>query len=299
MKAAISTLLLFMVLFANGCTQTELSLADQKVVKEDIESFRAMTFNIRYDNPGDGDNAWPHRKEMVAGMIRFHGADIIGLQEALLHQLEDLDELLPEFSRLGIGRDAGGGGEYSAILYRKNRFDVLEKNTFWLSKTPDVVGSAGWDAVLPRIATYARFQDKLTGKTFSLLNTHFDHIGEIARHMSAQLILETIGELAATEPAIVMGDLNTTDQDEPYQVLTENEFAPGRILLDGFYHSEEPHHGPSTTWTGFREIIPERRIDFIFASDEIRQMRHGILSDRMDGRFPSDHLPVVSDILLP
>ena len=299
MKVAISTFLLLTVLYTIGCTQTELSLSEQEEMSDDIESFRVMTFNIRYDNRGDGENAWPHRKEMVAGMIRFHGADIIGLQEALLHQLEDLDELLPEFSRVGVGRDANGGGEYSAILYREHRFDLLDKRTFWLSQTPDVVGSAGWDAVLPRIATYARFQDNVTGKSFSLMNTHFDHIGEIARLKSAEFILNTIGDLAERESAIVMGDLHTTDKDEPYHVLTENEFVQGRILLDGFYHSEEPHHGPATTWTGFQEIIPDRRIDFIFASDDIRQIRHGILSDRIEGRFPSDHLPVVSDVILP
>lgn len=299
MKAVFSMFLLLIVLITNGCTQTELSLTEQKIISDDIDSFRVMTFNIRYDNTGDGENAWPHRKEMVAGMIRFHGVDIIGLQEALLHQLEDLDGLLPGFSWIGVGRNADGDGEYSAILYNEHRFELLDKRTFWLSQTPDVVGSAGWDAALPRIATYARFEDRVTGKSFSFLNTHFDHIGEIARLKSAEFILDTIGDLAESESVIVMGDLNTTDNDEPYRVLSENEFAPGRMLLDGFYHSEEPHHGPATTWTGFREIIPDRRIDFIFASDDIRQVRHGILSDRIDGRFPSDHLPVVSDIILP
>lgn len=299
MKAHFPTPLLFVILLTFGCSQTEVSLNDRGVNAGKNDSFRAMTFNIRYDNSGDGENAWPNRKEMVAGMIRFHGADIVGVQEALLRQLEDLDDLLPGFSRIGVGRDPDGGGEYSAILYKDSRFEVLDQGTFWLSQTPYQVGSAGWDAVLPRIATYGRFEDKYTGRTFTLLNTHFDHIGDIARLKSAELILSTLGELAGSEPVIAMGDLNTTDQDEPYQLLTQSEFANGRMLLDGFYHSEEPHHGPSTTWTGFKSIVPDRRIDFIFVSDEVRQLRHGILSDRMDGRFPSDHLPVVTDILLP
>lgn len=299
MNTRLPVFLLFIFLFSVACTQSKMSLSDQENRQTDLESFRAMTFNIRYDNPGDGENAWPNRQELAAGMIRFHEADIIGLQEALLHQLHDLENLLPEFSRIGVGRDADGGGEFSAILYRTNRFEVLDTQTFWLSNTPDIAGSAGWDAVLPRIATYARFLDKFTENVFIVVNTHFDHIGEIARFNSAQLILDTIGELAEDNPVIVMGDLNTTDRDQPYQVLTNNEFASGRVLLDGYYHSEEPHHGPSSTWNGFQEIIPERRIDFIFASNDARQIRHGILSDRVDGRFPSDHLPVVSDILLP
>lgn len=299
MKDLLLSPLLIVLLLTFGCSHTEGSLNNRSVDAETKSSFRAMTFNIRNDNASDGENAWPHRKEMVAGMIRFHGVDIVGVQEALSRQLEDLDLLLPEFSRIGVGRDADGGGEYSAILYRKSRFEVLDQGTFWLSQTPDQAGSAGWDAVLPRIATYGRFEDKTTGKKFTLLNTHFDHIGEIARIKSSELILSTLGELAGPDPVIAMGDLNTTDQDEPYEHMTQTELADGRRLLDGFYHSEEPHHGPSTTWTGFKSIVPGRRIDFIFASDDVRQLRHGILSDSMGGRFPSDHLPVVTDILLP
>jgi hypothetical protein len=143
---------------------------------------RVMSFNIRLNTPADSANAWPHRKEMVASMMRFHRADLTGVQEALKDQMDDLTKLLPEFGWMGVGRDDGKeAGEYSAIFYLKDRFAVLEQNTFWLSESPEKPGSMGWDAACVRIVTWAKFKDKRMGKAFYHFNTHFDHIGEKAR----------------------------------------------------------------------------------------------------------------------
>jgi len=144
------------------------------------ESINAMSFNIRYNNPGDGENAWPYRKEMVAETIRFHKVDIAGLQEALHGQVKDLEALLPEYGWFGVGRDDGRQeGEYTPVFYLKSRFRILNQSTFWLSENPDKPGK-GWDAACPRIATWGKIEDTLTKTAFFFFNTHLDHVGKIA-----------------------------------------------------------------------------------------------------------------------
>lgn len=253
-------------------------------------SLRVMTYNIRLNLASDGSDAWPHRREMVASVIRFHGADLIGVQEALPDQLRDLDALLPHFGRFGVGRDAQRGGEHSAILYRRRRFEVLQHDTFWLSETPSIAGSKGWDAANQRIVTWGRLHDRGTGAVFIHFNTHFDHVGEVARRESARLLTARIEEIAGNAPVIVTGDFNATPASEPYRLV----LAAG--LRDAFSASRTPHHGPTSTWNAFRAVEPERRIDFVFVRGAVDVLQHGILSDTFDGRFPSDHLPVVAEV---
>jgi len=290
-------LILFMfviAVFQHGCNEAE----NVEEIREDTVPMRAMSFNIRFDNPDDGPDAWPHRKDFVASMFRFHQNDLVGTQEGLINQLEDLDEMLSEFTWVGVGRDAGDErGEFCAIYYRTDRFNLIEDGTFWLSETPDEPGSQGWDAALPRIVTWARLFDKKNDQAFIVFNTHFDHRGEEARRQSSKLILEKIGELAGEDPVIVMGDLNAVEEQDPYKILAEAVRGPFEIeLFDGFYHSKFGHHGPTSTWNAFERIYPDRRIDYIFADPNFRIIQHGILADIRDGRFPSDHLPVVADL---
>lgn len=262
------------------------------------ESIRVMTFNIRFDNPNDGPNAWPHRKEFVASTIRFHQTDIVGTQEGMHHQLTELENLLEKFEWVGVGRDDGDEkGEFSAIFYRSDRFDLLEEGTFWHSTTPDVPGSMGWDTAITRVTTWVRLHDKLNDRSFITFNTHYDHIGEVARKESSNLILQKIYDLSNGDPVLFMGDLNTTEQQEPYKIITDPQRGPVELeLFDGFYHSVHGHHGPTSTWNGFERIFPDRRIDYIFVDSKFRVVQHGILADSRDGKFPSDHLPVVADL---
>lgn len=254
---------------------------------------RVMTFNIRLNLASDAQNAWPHRKAAVASMIRFHGADLVGLQEALPEQLDDLAELLPQFARVGVGRAADRTGEHSAILYRKERFDLLENDTFWLSETPDVPGRKGWDAAYERIVTWAKLRDRRTGTILVHVNTHLDHLGVVARREGTRLLLQRIATIAgagAGAPVVLTGDFNDVPDSDPYRLVT----ASG--LQDALVQSRCPHHGPTSTWNGFREIEPGRRIDFIFVRGIGEVLQHAILSDTFDGRFPSDHLPVLAEI---
>lgn len=267
-----------------------------------LETLKVMTFNIRYPNPADGPNYWPKRKEMVASMIRFHGADLIGVQEAFRSQLDELSEQLPGYAWTGVCRTDGStrpnpDNEFSAIFYRTARFELLEGATFWLSETPGQAGQKGWDAALPRIVTWAKFKDLSTKQVFYHFNTHFDHQGQEARKQSARLLLRKVAEISGPYPAVLTGDFNARPDEAPMRILTDP--SDPLHLLDGIGISETPHHGPDGTWTDSFQTpgVPGQRIDYILVKKGVRVLRHGILAETWYGRLPSDHLPVLAEIL--
>lgn len=260
-----------------------------------------MTFNIKYNEPRDGENAWEFRKEKVADVIRFHKADLVGVQEALIGQLNDLEKLLSDFSWCGVGRDDGKTkGEFSAILFRKNRFRLMETSTFWLSETPETPGSKGWGANYPRVVTWAKFYDKQTKKTFFQFNTHFDHQSEKAREEGSKLLLNKIEKIAGKNLYVVTGDFNFVESEEPYLILTGKELGnsdKGKVTLkDARYESINGHFGGNSSFNSFKELIPDRKIDYVFVKDGVKVLEHGILSDRWNGKWASDHLPVLAEI---
>lgn len=264
-------------------------------------AFNIMTFNIRYPNPDDGFNFWVHRKEMVASMVHYHDADIVGVQEAFRSQLDDLSKLMPGYEWFGLCRtdsttNPSPDNEFSAIFYRKDRFERLDGNTFWLSETPDVPGKKGWDADLPRIVTWIKFKDKRTGKTFFHFNTHFDHRGQKARQESAKLVMQKIKTIAGGNPIVFTGDFNARPTDDPIRILTDKQ-QPDHFL-DGYLITQTPHHGPTGTSTnGFLfPGVQDSRIDYIFVKNKMAVLKHAILSDSWSGRLPSDHLPVIARV---
>ena len=264
------------------------------------QSVTVMSWNIRYNNPGDGLNAWPHRKDWVAEIILENKIDIAGFQEVLVGQFEDLKQRLPDMEAYGVGRDDGkAAGEFSPIFFRRDRFEQVEKSTFWLSPTPEEPGSKGWDAALPRIASWLKLKDRQSGSVFYVVNTHFDHKGSQARTESAGLIVRKLPEEFSEHPVLLTGDFNTTPQTPPYQTLVQADSTGEVPFLDTFQHSIFEPEGPNSTWNGFKEIVPNQRIDFIFTSGSMKVQHLRILTDQRDGRFPSDHLPVVSEIELP
>ena len=300
-------LLVFLVALLPACATApnpapSLAGAPADPGRRTVTPLRVMSFNLRYNNTGDGPNAWPLRKAWVAQLIRFHDADVVGVQEALSGMLADLDTLLPEYSRIGVGRTDGKmSGEYSAILYKRDRLEVLENKTFWLSPTPEAVGSKGWDAALERIATWGRFRDRATGCVYIHLNTHFDHKGEQARQESARLIRERLATIdAAGLPLVMTGDLNSNPTSVGYRILTHDTipgaFAP---LVDAMHASREGHYGPTSSFTGFRAIRPDgNKIDYVLVSPSVEVQKHGILPDNWDNRFPSDHQPVLATVII-
>ncbi len=257
-----------------------------------------ITFNVRYNNPGDSANAWPFRKDFAASQILFHEAQIVGVQEALHGQMIDLLERLPAFRYVGVGRDDGKEkGEYSAIFYDSTRLKLLQTNTFWLSTTPEVPGSKGWDAAITRVVTWAKFRDKKTKKEFYAFNTHFDHIGKEARRESAKLLLQKVNEIGGKNPTVITGDFNSVPSDEPIQVITET--ANPLHLIDSKAVSLKPHYGPTGTFNGFTaKEINDNPIDYIFIKNKVKVLKHATLSQSWKGRFSSDHFPVFASLVI-
>ena len=254
--------------------------------------FNIITYNIRMNTPSDGENAWPLRKEKVAGLLRFHQADIFNVQEALPEQMDDLTGLMPEFDHVGVGRDDGKReGEHMAIFYKKSRFEKLDDGMFWLNETPDKPGF-GWDAACNRTCTWIKLKDKITKKSFYILDTHLDHRGMKAREEGVKLILARIPEINKENlPLIFTGDFNLVKESAPVQEIL-------KIMADARDKSVTPPYGPEGTSGGFAVKAKSRTIDFIFINQKVTVLRHGVLSDSFNMFYPSDHLPVLAEVQL-
>ncbi|WP_106769129.1 endonuclease/exonuclease/phosphatase family protein [Paenibacillus faecalis] len=248
-------------------------------------SITAMTFNLRVDVPADGVNAWPYRKHRAAAVITASSPDIVGTQEGTSAMLQDLDEAMPEYKRIGSGRLGEGnhpGDEHCAIYYKHAELALLEEGQFWLSETSSVPGSKSWDSSLPRICTWARFQKKNHAEIeFYVLNTHFDHIGVIARQKSAQLILKQIDQFRQGKriPIILMGDFNASPDQPEINMLRQQ-------LQDVYTTLSEPVGSTFHDFKGGNEGDP---IDYIFTSQDVSLTEVRIHRNQIDGGYPSDH----------
>ena len=252
-----------------------------------------MTFNIRYDNPEDSLDNWKFRKDRVANAIRFYDADIVGTQEVLHNQLEDLKQRLPGYGVIGVGREDGKEkGEYSALWYRKDRFTLLDSGYFWLSETPEVAGSLGWDGACERIASWAKLQDKVSGRKFFALNTHLDHVGVVARRESISLILDKVNKLSGGLPVIVTGDFNADPDSDVIKHVTDSKnsqhLTDSRQIADIVY-------GPAWSFHDFGKIPYARRplIDYVFVRNGLKVSRYGVLAETENNAFLSDHAPIL------
>ena len=268
--------------------------------KQDAEvtGINVMTFNIRYDNPEDSLNNWSYRKENAANAISFYDVDILGTQEVLHNQLTDLKSLLPGYEALGVGRkDGKEKGEYSALWFKKNRFSLVKSGYFWLSQTPEVAGSLGWDGACERIATWAILKDKRTNKSLFVLNTHFDHIGKVARSESVKLILDRINKISGGLPVVVTGDFNAEPSSSVVKSLTDlndtKHLTNSRNVSPLIY-------GPAWSFHDFGKIPFEERvlIDYIFVRNGVTVLKYGVLAETKDSTFLSDHAPVLIRIAI-
>ena len=246
------------------------------------------TYNLRMDTPNDSLNAWVHRKDMVNGLIRFHDFDIIGTQEGFHHQLQDIVRA-GDYAYVGVGRDDGkNAGEFSAVVYKTDRFEVLENGDFWFSLTPDEP-SFGWDANIRRICSWAKFRDNEAGKEFFFFSLHYDHQGKEARRNSSLLLLSKIKEIAGDAPLFCVGDFNATPDDEPIQIIYN-----ANILNDSYLISQTKPYGTVGTFNAFKLDAPmKNRIDYIWVNPGITIKKYGVLNDMHYGHFPSDHFPVI------
>jgi len=261
---------------------------------------KVMTFNIRYDNPGDSIYNWDHRKDMIFGVFHSYSPDLAGLQEVLYNQLCDLRDTLKEYSWFGVGRDDGDkAGEFSAIFYKTSRFTEVDEANFWLSKTPDLPGSKSWHTACTRIVTWLMLRDRQSGQLFFIFNTHFDHASEEARIESAKLLRKQIDEITSGRPVIVCGDFNSTSSDQPYKLLTDKS-ASG-FLTDTRTSLPDTIKEPSYSFIGF-PFHPDNGnlIDFIFTRNApaFKVKTYHIITDNRNGLYPSDHMPVTTEFLV-
>lgn len=256
-----------------------------------------MSFNIRYDQPKDAEQNWHNRKENVIRMLNFYDLDIIGMQEVLVSQLNYMKEHLPEYGVVGVGRNDGKEkGEFSPVFYRKDRFKMVKTETFWLSDTPDKV-SKGWDASLPRIATWTILQDKNTGKEVLFINTHFDHRGVQARIESAKLLKSKILLLAEERPVILTGDFNSVPDSEAIKHLTD----PNDInSLSDSKKEAKLQYGPNWTSGGFdtKPFAERNVIDYIFVKGISTVHRYAVFTEKLNEICLSDHSPVFAQVEL-
>ncbi|MEZ4839705.1 endonuclease/exonuclease/phosphatase family protein [Flavobacterium sp.] len=256
------------------------------------QELKVMTYNIRLDLASDGENSWSKRKERVADLIRFYEPDIFGIQEGLPQQVNYLDSILVDYKVFGDGREGGNKGEHSSIFYKHNQVELIEQNTFWLSETPNQV-SKGWDAALNRICTFGLFKNKESKHLFWVFNTHFDHMGEIARVKSARLIHQKITQINTKNyPLIIMGDFNLEPDAEPILFLS-NHYLHSKKEAQLIYQS-------GGTFNGFafhKPIDSSKEIDHIFITKKAFEVKkYAVLTDSYSCKYPSDHFPVIVEL---
>jgi endonuclease/exonuclease/phosphatase family metal-dependent hydrolase/uncharacterized protein YqfB (UPF0267 family) len=262
----------------------------------EASSLNIMTYNVRYDNAGDGVNRWSNRKDVAAQIILDEDIDIVGMQEVLNNQLNDLKARLTGYSSIGVGRNGGASGEYSPIFYKTNRFTVISSGTFWLSETPDVVGSKGWDGAHPRIATWSVLEDRANLLQLLVMNTHIDHEGFTAQREGVRLIMSRIGTMNPNAlPVVLTGDFNMTPTNSSIVYIT-NPSTPNHLL-----HTKtlaQITSGPQGTVHSFGATPESQRnfIDYIFVSEQTEVLSHAVLPDKLNNIYLSDHAPVVAKI---
>ena len=281
MKKYTGFLIVIIYLLVIGCSQSK---------KKD--AFKVMTMNVRYDNPDDSLNAWPNRIPLICSFISKEKPDIMGMQEVLWHQYQTMDSVMKGYSSVGVGRDDGArGGEMNPVFFRKERFDLVRTLTFWLSETPDLPGSRGWGATLPRIVTWLELVDKNTHEHFFFFNTHFAHDSDSARLMSSQILLKEVKKIAEGFPFIISGDFNMPPTSTGYTILTgPDESVP--LLKDSYVITEKRPSGPVYTFNGFSDKAHSARVDYIFVRNGLKVLDYKTIVKKEHGIFISDHWPV-------
>ena len=255
------------------------------------QNIKVMSYNLRLDIESDGENKWSNRREFLIDQVKFYAPDFMGVQEALPQQMNYIDEALSNYNFTGKGREGESKGERSAIFYNSEKFKLLQENTFWLSETTEKP-SKGWDAAYNRICSYGLFQDKNTKKKIWVFNTHFDHVGDVARTESAKLILSKINSINKENlPVILTGDFNLEETTEPIKVI-ESGLDNAKKVCTGLVF------GPEGTFNNFEFNKPVTiRIDYIFVSKKgLEVIKFATLSDSKNCRYPSDHLPIYAEI---
>lgn len=266
-----------------------------------------MSFNIRYDNDSDGENKWLFRRSAAVETIRREKPDVVGLQEALRHQLDNFKQLLPDFVEVGVGRDDGKeAGEYAAILFNKKRFELQGSGTFWFSEAPDQPGSKAWGANVTRICTWAKLRDLQNKRLVTLYNVHLDHESQTARERSVAMLISKIALADDVTPVVITGDFNAGEDNPAIRNMLgkfkreDDETEDTRwwpYFLDTF-REKNPPAAVEGTFHNFTGKPGQARIDYVFVSPEWSVLEAKVVREPVEGRYPSDHFPVTARIQL-
>jgi len=266
------------------------SLPAQQKTQFSSDTLRVMSYNLRYANSNPSE-AWSKRRPLMAELILKVSPDVMGTQEGLYHQLKDLAADLHDYDWIGLGRDGGSRGEFMAVFYHRLRLEPLAFDHFWLSDTPEVIGSKTWGPALARMVTWVQCRDRQTGGAFYFFNTHFDHQHQAAREKSADLVRRRVAALDTKLPVLLVGDFNAAaGKNKVYDILTAD-----RLFADTWATARERVNEGIGTFNSFKAIQPNgARIDWILNRGEITVVRAEIVTFQRDGQFPSDHFPVVA-----
>lgn len=252
------------------------------------------SINIRISNKKDIFNHWNNRKEQLTEYIRSEALDIVSLQEVSTGQLIYLISILEEYGVAGNNPKVVTGEEYLPILYRKKDFVCLDEGTFWLSETPDSIGSRGWDGKHPRRVTWAKLMCKKSNRTFCVVNTHLDHVGFVARQKGMELIKHRLKSTSNSIPVVLCGDMNFSSTSSAYYCALNDEF----MMYDA-YQVAKVRKGVTYSFHGFgnRPIEKRRMIDFVFITNQLEVKEIEIpKEEKMNGSFLTDHCPIIVKI---
>ncbi len=263
---------------------------------EENRELKVMSFNVRYDNPDDGINAWTNRRDLVYRFLKEQQPDIIGFQEVLKHQIDQLQVNLEAYNHVGVGRNDGKeSGEFVPVFYLKDKYELLASSHFWLSETPEVPGSISWGAALPRIVTWLQLKERQNGYIFYVFNTHFSHVSAYARNESAILLVNKIKTIAGEAPVVLTGDFNAEPDERMYNTITDN--------WDGYHQLWDSRLLPikkteqsNQTFNGFNPSTPELMIDHIFINGffNVRSFStHQVIENDV---YISDHYPIMANL---
>jgi endonuclease/exonuclease/phosphatase family metal-dependent hydrolase len=291
-------------LLFNVCSCQAFEKANSDTTAATRTDLHVMSFNIRYGSANDGENHWKNRREMVFDVLRNHRPDIVGLQEALDFQIDEIRKALSKYGRIGVAREDGKTeGEYSAILYRTDRFDVDESGTFWFSDTPEVPGSSHWGNACVRICTWARFVEKKSGRAFYFFNLHLDHVSQPSREKSAILLAQRVYNRKPRDPFVVTGDFNAGENNPVITYLKGEtklgEDAGGKstpVTMVDTFRLLHPDAKDVRTAHGFKGNRRGNKIDYIFTPPGVKVLEAQILYDNVNGKYPSDHFPVIATL---
>ena len=265
-----------------------------KGVPRNTTSIDAMTFNIRLDMASDSLNSWIYRKEALLESVKKYNPDFVGMQEVLHHQLCYINENLQEYTFYGLGRkDGKEEGEYCPIYYKTSKFELLEKGTFALSTTPEIIGSKSWDAAYERITSYVVLKRCVDGVELVVFNTHYDHVGNKARVESSKLLKRKMQEIAEDRPVVLLGDFNVTRKSQAIKTLLKSDIEEAR-------KESRRVLGPDWSFHAFGKINKKDRllIDHIFVSEEFMVEDYRVIDDVASGKFISDHCPIMVRLYL-